>query len=138
MQLALAMLVCAPLIACWYSDVSRGIVPDVFTLLPLAALIVVALVLHTWEPIVAALVVAFPFALAASLSHGLGMGWGDVKLVALGGAVLGIEDAVLACMVACGLAILIAWLRGKGRDPVAFAPYLVGSIALFLSSVGIA
>jgi leader peptidase (prepilin peptidase)/N-methyltransferase len=75
-----------------------------------------------------------PFAVAALASRGLGMGWGDVKLVALGGAVLGWEAAILAFGCACALAVIVALARKRRHEPLAFAPYLVAAIALPLTA----
>jgi len=105
-----------------YCDVARGIVPDFFTLLPLG---------HP-ALLLAALLPAIPFAVAALFSRGRGMGWGDVKLAALGGAVLGLQVAVLAFFAACLTAVLVALWRRGFRQPVAFAPYLAGSIVVGL------
>ena len=77
------------LTGCWYCDLARGIVPDFFTLFPLAALGSFAAVEGEWRVLISAAVPFVPFALAAVFSRGRGMGWGDAKLVALGGAVLG-------------------------------------------------
>ena len=133
-ELALAALLCCALVGIWYSDVRRGIVPDVFTLVPLAVVFVVATLAHQWGAFASSGIVFVPFALAALASRGLGMGWGDVKLVALGGAVLGWEAAVLAFGVACALAVIVALAQKRRHEPLAFAPYLVGAIALPLTA----
>ena len=66
---------------------ARGVVPDVFTLVPLSAVAVAALAAHRPEVVLAALVPAIPFIVIASLTRGRGLGWGDAKLAALGGDV---------------------------------------------------
>jgi prepilin signal peptidase PulO-like enzyme (type II secretory pathway) len=124
-----AALMCV-LVAIWCSDVRCGIVPDAFTLLPLGALLVAAVVMQQWWVIVSAAIVFVPFAGAAVASRGRGMGWGDVKLVALGGAVLGYEPAILGFGLACTAAVLVALARRRGSEPIAFAPYLVAAIAI--------
>lgn len=121
------------LVACWYSDVRCGIVPDAFTLVPLVLVLGVALVERNVVPLVSGVIVFLPFAGAALLSKGLGMGWGDVKLVALGAAVLGLQTSVLAFCGACLLAVLIAVVRRRRHEPIAFVPYLAGSIAVALT-----
>jgi prepilin signal peptidase PulO-like enzyme (type II secretory pathway) len=82
--------------------------------------------------VVSLAIVTIPFAIAAFASKGMGMGWGDVKLVALGAALLDIQTSILmyaaACMVACG----IAFARRKRTEPIAFAPYLATAIAIGL------
>ena len=123
----------ASLAASWYSDVKCGIVPDYFTLVPLALVLGVALMTRQYGPIVSAAVVFVPFAGAALLSKGRGMGWGDVKLATLGGAVLPLEAAILAFAAACFVAVCVAVIRKRRAEPIAFAPYLAGAIALCMA-----
>lgn len=129
-QIAVVALVCVALVACWVCDARTGIVPDYFTLGPLAAILAVALWQRDWWLIASAAIPFVPFALAALLSRGRGMGWGDVKLVALGGALLGAQTAVLAFAVACLAAVAWSYLRGRTRGPIAFAPYLAAAIGI--------
>ena len=133
LELLVAAVLCCALAGIWYSDVRCGIVPDVFTLAPLALVILLASSAHHWGTLASAAIVFVPFAAAAFASHGRGMGWGDVKLVALGGAVLGWEAAVLAFGCACAAAVIVALARKRGHEPLAFAPYLVAAIALPLT-----
>jgi prepilin signal peptidase PulO-like enzyme (type II secretory pathway) len=128
-QIVVLALVCLALAGVWCTDVRFGIVPDVFTLTPLALLLIVAVVQHQWGMVLAAFLPALPFAGAAVLSRGVGMGWGDVKLAALGGAVLGAQTAVLAFALACVAAVIVAYARGLRKRPIAFAPYLACAIA---------
>ncbi|MFN2529293.1 MAG: prepilin peptidase [Candidatus Baltobacteraceae bacterium] len=137
-QLGLLALLCLCLCAIWYSDVHTGIIPDVFTLGPLAALLAAAVYMHHWPMLVSSAVVFVPFAAAALLSKGRGMGWGDAKLVALGAAVLGLETALLSFGIACAAAVFIAFMRGRRADPIAFAPYLIVAIAASAALSGIA
>jgi prepilin signal peptidase PulO-like enzyme (type II secretory pathway) len=129
-QVGLIAIVALALVAIWVTDSRTGMVPDVFTLGPLAVLLLVAVVNHHWLLIVSAVVPFVPFAIAAALSKGRGMGWGDAKLVALGGAVLGAEAATLAFAVACGVAVAVAYAGKRGNAPIAFAPYLAAAIAV--------
>ncbi len=131
--LGLFAILTSSLAACWYSDVRCGIVLDYFTLGPLVIVLLVGLLGHNLRPIVSALVVFLPFAVAAYVSKGRGMGWGDVKLVALGAAVLGLGTAVLAFATACLAAVVVAAIKRRRNDPIAFAPYLAGSIALAIA-----
>lgn len=131
-QLALAAIVTAALAGCWYCDVRVGIVPDYFTLIPLGVLLVVAFAFQEWATVVAAAAVTAPFALAAAVSRGRGMGWGDVKLVALGGAALGMQTAIVAFSAACLVAVAVAYLRKRKGVPIPFAPYLAGAMAVSL------
>jgi prepilin signal peptidase PulO-like enzyme (type II secretory pathway) len=126
-------IVCVALVASSYSDVRCGIVPDYFTLVPLIIIFVIALVTRQWPIIFSSLIVAAPFAVAALLSKGLGMGWGDVKLVALGGAVLGLTAAIVALVGACVVAVAVTVIRKRRGEPIAFAPYLAGAIGAALT-----
>lgn len=135
-QLLLLGVVWMALVAAWCSDSTMGIVPDVFTLVPLAFVIAVAVFTHAWWIVASALIPLLPFGLAALASRGRGMGWGDVKLVALGGALLGIQTAIAAFAVACIAAALVYRLRGTQTGPIAFAPYLVAAIGISLALIG--
>jgi prepilin signal peptidase PulO-like enzyme (type II secretory pathway) len=118
------------LTAIWYCDARTGIVPDFFTLIPLGALIVYGIVEHQPLMLVSAVVLFVPFALLAWYSKGVGMGWGDAKLAAFGGALLGIEMATVAFIAASFVAAAWTWLKYRQRNvPIAFAPYLVAAIA---------
>lgn len=129
-QVLLIAIVCIALVAVWITDARRGIVPDVFTLGPLGIMLLVGLWQHEWWLFISAAIPFVPFAVAAGLSRGRGMGWGDVKLVALGGAVLGAQMAILAFAVACLAAVVVNYTRGQKRGPIAFAPYLAAAIGL--------
>lgn len=131
-QSLLIAIVCVALAAIWVTDSRRGVVPDIFTLGP--AVIIAATMVWNREmaTLLLALLPAACFAFAALLSKGRGMGWGDVKLVALGGVVLGFQFAMAAFIVACLAAVAVNYARGKRRGIIAFAPYLAASIALAL------
>jgi prepilin signal peptidase PulO-like enzyme (type II secretory pathway) len=123
----------AVLTAIWCVDVKRGIVPDMLTLVPLAVLLVAGLLTGRWYVVLAAAIPAIPFAVMAYRTKGMGLGWGDVKLAALGGALLGMQTAILAFAVAAIGAIVIARIRRRTNEPIAFGPYLVTAIALPLA-----
>jgi prepilin signal peptidase PulO-like enzyme (type II secretory pathway) len=131
--LAIVAAMIAVLTAIWCVDVTRGIVPDMLTLVPLAALLIAGLLTGRWYVVLAAAVPAIPFAVMAWRTKGMGLGWGDVKLVALGGALLGMQTAILAFAVAAIGAIIVARVRRRTTEPIAFAPYLVTAIALPLA-----
>ncbi len=131
-QLLSIAMVCVSLVAIWVSDARRGIVPDAFTLGPLAIVLTLALLQHQWWLLISAAVPFVPFAIAALLSRGRGMGWGDVKLAALGGAVLGAQLSVFAFMLACLAAAVLNYARGRKRGAIAFAPYMVCAIGIFI------
>jgi prepilin signal peptidase PulO-like enzyme (type II secretory pathway) len=127
-QLALLALVIAALSAVWCTDARYGIVPDVFTLLPLALIIGIALFQKQPLLLASAAIPFLPFAAAAALSKGRGMGWGDVKLAALGGAVLGAQIALLAFGLCCVAAVVYARVKGRSGEPIAFAPFMAAAI----------
>jgi leader peptidase (prepilin peptidase)/N-methyltransferase len=124
-----AIVVCA-LAAIWCTDVRYGIVPDAFTLGPLALFFLIAVIQQNPVLFASAAVLFVPFALTALLSKGRGMGWGDVKLAALGGAVLGAPLALIAFSASCLIAVIYAYARGRHGQVIAFAPYLAGGIAI--------
>jgi prepilin signal peptidase PulO-like enzyme (type II secretory pathway) len=130
LQLGIAAIAVFALAACWYSDATCGIVPDLFTLAPLAALLFFAVAQRDWMTIISAAVIFVPFALVALVSRGYGMGWGDAKLVALCGAVLGAPIAFLALSLACGLAVIVHRVAGAAKSPIAFAPYIAAATAI--------
>jgi prepilin signal peptidase PulO-like enzyme (type II secretory pathway) len=131
--LAIAALACGLLAAVWSSDVTRGIIPDVFTLVPLGALLLAAVLAGHWEVAIASIVPTVPFAFLAWRSRGMGLGWGDVKLAALGGPLIGMQHALIAFALGCLAAVVVARLRGMRGQPVAFAPYLATAIAVPLA-----
>jgi len=132
---AIAGVVVVALVGIFECDSRTGIVPDVFTLVPLAILIGDSLVLHQFVmPAISALVVFTPFAIAALVTRGHGMGWGDAKLAALGGALLGMFAATLSFGIASLAAVIVTSIKYRSKAvPVAFAPYLVGAIAVSMA-----
>jgi prepilin signal peptidase PulO-like enzyme (type II secretory pathway) len=128
-------LACALLTAVWASDVVRGIIPDVFTVVPLGAILLAAALAGHWEVPAAAVVPAIPFAFLAWRSGGLGLGWGDVKLAMLGGPLIGMQNALMAFALGCLAAVVVARVRKTSHQPIAFAPYLASAIAVPLALV---
>ena len=124
-QLACIAAICIPLVAAWYVDARTGIVPDRCTLVPLIVVAIVAAVTARWVSLFSAFVVFVPFAAAAALSRGRGMGWGDVKLATLCASLIGLMAALPAFAVACLTATAVAYRRDRGTTPIAFGPYLV-------------
>jgi len=134
-QLAVLVLVTFALAGCTAADLACGILPDVFTLGALALVVGLRIAAHDPTPVLGAAFAFAPFAAAAIFSRGRGMGWGDVKLAALGGALLGARDATLAFTLAAIAAYVIARRTGGARRPIAFGPYLAASIVATLAVV---
>jgi prepilin signal peptidase PulO-like enzyme (type II secretory pathway) len=134
-RLALLVFVLLALAGCCAADLSCGLLPDPLTLVPLAVVAGAGAVTHDWAPLISAALVGIPFALAAAFSRGRGMGWGDVKLTALGGALLGAREAAFAFMLAALAAAVIARRTTGARRPIAFGPYLAAAIVAMLPLV---
>jgi prepilin signal peptidase PulO-like enzyme (type II secretory pathway) len=141
-RLALLAFVMLALAGCCAADLSCGLLPDPLTLLPLAVVAGAGAFAHDWAPLLSAAIVFTPFALAATMSRGHGMGWGDAKLAALGGALLGAREAALAFMLAAVAAAVIARRAAGGARhmgatprPIAFGPYLATAIVAMLPLV---
>ncbi len=131
---AILAFVSVSLCAAWYSDVAFGFIPDYFTLIPLGVVVIAAFVQHefSWTLLWSTIAAFLPFALAALLSKERGMGWGDSKLAALGGAVLGFQLSLLTFAAACLALVAVGWIRGRRTEPMAFAPYLAVAIVFGL------
>ncbi|MBV9717940.1 MAG: prepilin peptidase [Candidatus Eremiobacteraeota bacterium] len=132
LEIGIAAIVLFALVACWCTDVICGMVPDAFTLVPLAALLLFSFAQHDWWIAFSAAIAFAPFAVAALFTRGYGMGWGDAKLVALCGAALGAPVAAMALAVACAAAVVGYRLAGAARSPIAFAPYIAAATAVAL------
>jgi prepilin signal peptidase PulO-like enzyme (type II secretory pathway) len=130
---AVAALVLLALAACTVSDLTLGIVPDLFTLPPLGAMVIIGAAGHDFAPLIWAAAVGIPFALLAWISGGYGMGWGDVKLAAFGGAILGPHGSLPAITIACFAAVVASRVPALRGRPIAFAPYLAGAIGAVMA-----
>ena len=78
-----------------------------------------------------------PLGIYYAITHGEGMGWGDVKLGALVGLMTGwpfVIVAVLLSWIVGGLvgAILLVFKIKKRKDPIPFAPFLAISAMVTL------
>lgn len=131
-EIAISAIVVFALVACWYSDMVCGILPDAFTLAPLGAVLLIAIVERNWAILIAAGVAFVPFAIVSYLTKGIGMGWGDTKLVTLCGAALGAPTVIVAMAFASGAAVIAHRVTGGKRGPIALAPYIAVFTALML------
>lgn len=134
-RLALLVFVMLALAGCCAADFTRGLLPDPLTLVPLAVVAGAGVAVHDWAPLLSATVVFVPFAVAALVSRGRGMGWGDAKLAALGGALLGAREAAFAFILAAVAAAIIARRTTGAHRPIAFGPYLAAAIVAMLPLV---
>lgn len=131
--LVVAAIAMAGMVAIWYCDAKTGVIPDTFSIGALAIVLLYGLMQHQWMVLVSAVVMFLPFGVLAFVSKGRGMGWGDAKLAALGGALLGFSAATVAFVIASFVAALAAWLKYRKRNArIAMAPYLVAAIAASL------
>jgi prepilin signal peptidase PulO-like enzyme (type II secretory pathway) len=127
--------VCTALAGIWITDARVGLVPDALTLGPLALLVTLALLQHDWRIFFLIGLLVTPFAMMAALSRGRGMGWGDVKLAALGAAVLNLPVAIVCFCAACFAAAIVHLVQGKRRGLIAFAPYLATAIGAGIPAI---
>jgi prepilin signal peptidase PulO-like enzyme (type II secretory pathway) len=132
LPLALLVVAVLSLSVCAATDLRTGLVPDLFTVGPLIVIVAVSAVGRDWLPLAGAAFALLPFAAIAALTHGRGMGWGDVKLAALGGALVGIGGITLAVVLASAAAYAVVAVTGQMRRPIAFGPYLAVSIGVLL------
>jgi prepilin signal peptidase PulO-like enzyme (type II secretory pathway) len=129
--ITLAILVLA-LAAAAAANLSGGIVPDAVTLVPLAAILLSSVLQARYAPLLSAVLITFPLALVAALSPGRGLSWGDVKLGALGAAILGASGVLVAFIAAAFTAFVASRLAPSAGKPIALAPYIVLGIAVAL------
>ncbi len=132
-HIAILLLTALSLTVCAATDFRAGMIPDLFSLGPLAVVLAVSAVQRDWSPLLGAVFVFVPFAALALLSKGRGMGWGDVKLAVLGGALVGMIGMTLAVALASLTAYFVGRTGGRSRQPVAFGPYLAASIGAALA-----
>ena len=106
LQIGIAAIVVFALVACWCSDAMCGIVPDVFTLAPLAALLLFAFAQRDWG--ILSRLRSFLCRSRPPRSSHAGTGWAGAtsKLVALAGAALGAPLAFLSLALACVAAVV--------------------------------
>jgi prepilin signal peptidase PulO-like enzyme (type II secretory pathway) len=136
-QLAFSALLVLALAGCTSADLRLGLLPDLLTVGPLVLVVGAGAAAHDFAPALGAAFIMLPFAAAAAATRGRAMGWGDVKLAGLGGALLGARDATLAFMLAALVAYVIARRTSGLHRPIAFGPYLAASIAAMLPFVRI-
>lgn len=133
-EFIIAALAMVPLVAIWYCDALTGIVPDYFTLIPLGIALAYELIIRQPFALLSAAVLFAVFGAFALFSKGRGMGWGDAKLAAFGGAMLGMKVATLAFGVASLAAVVVTSVRYRSKAvPIAFAPYMVLAMAIAIA-----
>jgi leader peptidase (prepilin peptidase) / N-methyltransferase len=140
LDLAVALLLLAALVAITGIDLDHQIIPDVITLPGIAVGAVLAVALHpsAWLDTVLGVLVGGGLFFVIILASRGGMGGGDMKLGAMMGAFLGWKLVLLAILlgVFAGGAVAVGLLvtRAKGRkDPVPFGPFLaLGAVVSLL------
>lgn len=132
-HIAILLVAVLALTTCAATDCRAGMIPDLFSLGPLLVILAVSSLQRDWAPLVGAVFVFVPFAALALFSKGRGMGWGDVKLAALGGALVGMIGITLAVALASLTAYVVGRASGRARQPIAFGPYLAASIGAALA-----
>ena len=132
-HVALLLLAVFSLTVCAATDGRAGFIPDLFTLGPLALVVATGAFEREWNPLWGALFAFVPFAAMALVSRGRGMGWGDVKLAALGGSLAGMGGIAFAVVAASGAAYAVGLATGRARRPIAFGPYLAAAIAVSIA-----
>ncbi|MBC5809463.1 MAG: prepilin peptidase [Candidatus Eremiobacteraeota bacterium] len=107
-------------------DARRGILPDALTLGAACCVFAIAGVRHALaDSVVAAVIVALPFAFAAAASRSTAIGWGDVKAMLSVGAAFGVLPSCRLLLVASTSGLLFALARRLGRrSRLAFGPHL--------------
>lgn len=130
-------------------DMRHTIIPDVLLLAALAVTVVLLTVQyypHVWATIlyaVSGIILALPFGLIFFFSRGKYIGFGDVKLTALIGMMLGLWSGVTAVMLGiylgaiCSIALLL--FKGKKytlKTEIPFGPFLILGTALVFFSAG--
>ncbi len=140
---------CAALLVLTCLDLERRWLPDVITLPGVALGLVLALIfphLAFWEALAGALVGGAIFYglrwTYAKMTGKAGMGGGDVKLLALIGAFLGIKSLPLVILISAGLGSLAGiglvlitgdWRGGKWRTAaIPYGPFLAAAAVLYL------
>ena len=121
------------LTACASSDINKGIVPDLLSVL-IAVLAVVRIVVSEitvqslMNHIYGAFILSIPMLIAALLIKS-GFGGGDIKMMAAAGLYLGLDKTIIAGFIAFfiagiyGIYLLFTKKRGA-KEKVKFAPYL--------------
>jgi prepilin signal peptidase PulO-like enzyme (type II secretory pathway) len=134
LQLVLLIVAVIALSVCAATDMRTGMIPDASTLGPLILVLAISAFEREWMPLFGAAFAFVPFAAIAVATRGRGMGWGDVKLVALGGALVGMGGITLAVAMASLAAGVVGVMGNRVRRPIAFGPYLAASIVIALGA----
>jgi prepilin signal peptidase PulO-like enzyme (type II secretory pathway) len=112
-------------------DSRTGRIPDLLTIPALIGVLGYSLVFqHSLDPLIGAGIIFGVFAITAWQTKGLGMGWGDVYLLTLAGAVFGVRVGIFGAILACLLTVIVTGFRRRTKDPVAFAPFVVAAFGL--------
>lgn len=125
------------LTACLYVDAKTGLIPDRLILPAIAAVLIYDAVIGHYLPFINMLIATLPFAMQAWQSKGLGMGWGDVKLVAYAGALIGAAPTLMAATFAIVLMYCVNKIAKRSKDPCNFPGYARSVFALGTVGAGL-
>lgn len=130
-------------------DIRHTIIPDILLLIALAITVLLLTVQyypHLWAILIYAIsgvLLALPFALIFFFSRGKYIGFGDVKLTALIGMMLGLWSGITAVMLGIYLGAIfsIGLLVFKGKKytlktEIPFGPFLILGLILVFFSAG--
>lgn len=127
------------LVVAAFIDIDRRIIPDRINLF----VIIIGILLCFFSPdvefyerIIGFFAVSLPFLIALLISKG-GMGFGDVKLAAAAGLVIGYKYALFGLLIACVTGAVFglsyAHIRGKSlKTAIPFCPFLAGGFCAAL------
>lgn len=133
LQGAVLLVAVLSLTVCAATDARTATIPDLFTLGSLIVVLGISAASRDPMPLLGAAFAFVPFGAIALFSRGSGMGWGDVKLATLGGALVGLGGITVAVLLASLSAYGWAVVKGRARRPIAFGPYLAATIGAVLA-----
>lgn len=117
-------LIVVSLVALARCDVRMHWTPPWISLVPLGFIVAFAVLGRAYWLPVSSLAVSLPFASVALMTKGAGMSWSDVRVAALGTALVGFFPAVITFAAAGLLSAFVQWGLHR-RNSIQMAPYLI-------------
>jgi len=126
------------LIVATFIDIDKMVIPDRINISIIVIGVFACFISRDilwWERVIGFFAASFPLLIAMLISKG-GMGFGDIKLAAAAGLVVGYKFALFSLLASCiiGAVYGIIYIRAKGanlKTAIPFGPFL--SIAFFIS-----